>query len=81
MSDISEILTRPAAALSDAELFGRIAYKIRRKYAFEITEAQACEAARNLLGFHKTLVDMNERKSHSAKNNGGFHEQEDHTDG
>lgn len=81
MSDISEILTRPAAALSDAELFGRIAYKIRRMYNFQISEAEACEATRNLIGFHKTLVDIEQRKSHPAKNNGGCHEQKDCTDG
>ena len=53
------LLDRPAKELTQSQLFERIVYKIKRKYAFQITDAEAHEAARNLIGFTKTLIELN----------------------
>lgn len=73
-----DILTRDASELSNTELFERIAYKIRRKYDEEMSEAEACEAARNLIGFHETLVEIAGQRSRLTESKEVTHEQENH---
>ncbi len=56
-----DILERKASELTQSQLFERIVYKIKRKYDFKITDAEAREAARNLIGFTQTLVELSGR--------------------
>jgi uncharacterized protein YfkK (UPF0435 family) len=53
-----DILERKADELTQTELFERIVYKIRRKYDFQISEMEAIAAARNLIGFTQTLLEL-----------------------
>lgn len=53
-----DILERKADELTQTELFARIVYKIRRKYDFQISEMEAIAAARNLIGFTQTLLEL-----------------------
>ena len=52
------LMDRKASELTQAELFERIVYKIRRKYDFQISEMDAIAAARNLIGFTQTLLEI-----------------------
>ncbi len=58
MKHTPDFMDRDACTLSDRELFDRIAWRIRRQYQFAISDADARAAARNLLGFCQTLVDI-----------------------
>jgi len=53
-----DILERKPDELTQTELFERIVYKIRRKYGFQISEMEAIAAARNLIGFTQTLLEL-----------------------
>ena len=53
-----DILDKKASELKDSELFERIVYKIRQKYGFQISEAEAHAAARNLIGYTQTLLEL-----------------------
>lgn len=52
------LLDRKPDELTQTELFARIVYKIRRKYDFQISEMEAIAAARNLIGFTQTLLEL-----------------------
>jgi len=52
------LLDRKADELTQTELFTRIVYKIGRKYDFRISEMEAIAAARNLIGFTQTLLEL-----------------------
>ena len=52
------LLERKADELTQTELFERIVYKLRRKYDFQISEMEAIAAARNLIGFTQTLLEL-----------------------
>lgn len=56
------ILHRNASELTQAQLFERIVYKIKRKYNFQITDDEAHAAARTMIGFAQTLLDLNADK-------------------
>lgn len=56
-----DMLDRPADELTQTELFERIVYKIRRKYGFQISEMEAIAAARNIIGFTQTLLELSKR--------------------
>ncbi len=56
------LLDRKASELNQAELFERIVYKIKRKYNFQISDAEAHAAARNLIGFTQTLLEISADK-------------------
>jgi uncharacterized protein YfkK (UPF0435 family) len=58
MDDNQPLLDRKASELTQTELFARIVYKIRRKYDFQISEMEAIAAARNLIGFTQTLLEI-----------------------
>jgi len=53
------LLSKKADELTQAQLFERIVYKIKRKYNFQITDAEAHAAARNMIGFAQTLLELN----------------------
>lgn len=53
-----DILERKASELTQSQLFERIVYKIKRKYGFQISDAEAREAARNMIGFAQTLLEL-----------------------
>ncbi len=55
------LLERKADELTQPELFERIVYKIRRKYDFQISEMEAIAAARNLIGFTQTLLELSKQ--------------------
>lgn len=42
------------------ELYERIMYRVRRMYNFEISERQAHEATRNLIGFCEAAIGQKE---------------------
>lgn len=52
------LLDKKPGELTQSQLFERIVYKIKRKYGFQITDAEAREAARNLIGFTQTLLEL-----------------------
>ena len=56
------LLDRKASELTQAELFERIVYKIKRKYNFQIADADAKTAARAMIGFTQTLLELNAKK-------------------
>ncbi len=58
MDDNQPFLDRKTSELTQTELFARIVYKIRRKYDFQISEMEAIAAARNLIGFTQTLLEI-----------------------
>ena len=58
MDDNQPLLDRKTSELTQTELFARIVYKIRRKYDFQISEMEAIAAARNLIGFTQTLLEI-----------------------
>jgi len=53
---------KKVADITQEQLFERIAYKIWRKYNGAISRAEAYEAARNLTGFAKALVEIGSGK-------------------
>ena len=59
-----DILEKDVCTLSDQELFERIVYKIKKKYSFQISDADARAAARNLTGFYQTLLDLKHQSGH-----------------
>lgn len=40
------------------ELYGAVVQDMHRLYDYRITEADACDAASNLIGFCKTLLEI-----------------------
>lgn len=56
---------------SQAELFEGIVKDIKKQYDGNISEPEAREAARNLIGFVKTILEINHRQANEAagKNN------------
>jgi hypothetical protein len=52
------LLDKKAEQLTQPELFERIVYKIKRKYNFQITDAEAHAAARTMIGFTQTLLEL-----------------------
>jgi hypothetical protein len=59
-----DILEKDVCTLSDQELFERMVYKIRKKYDFQISDADARAAARNLAGFYQALLDLKQQSGH-----------------
>lgn len=55
-------INKKAEEITREQLFERIAYKIWRKYGGAISKAEAYEAARNLTGFYKTLMEIQQDK-------------------
>ncbi len=55
------LLNKKATELTQPELLERIVYKIKRKYNFQITDAEAHAAARTLIGFAQTLLELDAR--------------------
>ncbi len=53
--------------LSQEQLFERIAYKVWKKYDGTISKNNAFEAARNVTGFFKTLLEIETENSRVKK--------------
>ena len=53
------LLNKKISDMTQAELLERIVYKIKRKYNFQITDDEAHAAARAMIGFAQTLLELN----------------------
>jgi hypothetical protein len=46
------------------ELYQDVVYQIQRMYNFQLTDTEAHEAARNVLGFFQTVIEIRTRMNH-----------------